>query len=214
MPGTEIRRAEPSEHQAIGYLTASTYLAEGFAGPDYAETLRDVAARAPHSTILVALTDGQLSGSVTVVTAGGPYAESTPPGTAVLRMLVTDPAFRGAGVGTALVQAAIAESRAAGCTMLRLSTGPGMTAAHRLYASLGFRRVPEQDWSPEPGVELMVCELPLVYCPHCGDPGNHAACRTDLDPPRYCAHCGRRMTVQVHPTGWTARCVEHGITQG
>ncbi|WP_099299110.1 biotin synthase auxiliary protein BsaP [Corynebacterium dentalis] len=31
-----------------------------------------------------------------------------------------------------------------------------------------------------------------------------------LEPPRFCAHCGRRMQVQVHPMGWTATCSRHG----
>ena len=33
-----------------------------------------------------------------------------------------------------------------------------------------------------------------------------------LEPPRYCQECGRRMMVQVLPGQWTARCVEHGGT--
>ncbi|MFC5185259.1 biotin synthase auxiliary protein BsaP [Actinomadura harenae] len=54
-----------------------------------------------------------------------------------------------------------------------------------------------------------------VYCDRCGDDlptGDHAACRTarELEPPRFCGHCRRRMVVQVTPLGWTARCVEHG----
>jgi hypothetical protein len=54
-----------------------------------------------------------------------------------------------------------------------------------------------------------------MYCDRCGEPtesGAHIACaeaRT-LEPPRYCPHCRRRMVVQVTPTGWHARCVEHG----
>ena len=32
----------------------------------------------------------------------------------------------------------------------------------------------------------------------------------ELEPPRYCPHCRRRMVVQVTPDAWTARCVEHG----
>jgi hypothetical protein len=31
-----------------------------------------------------------------------------------------------------------------------------MTAAHRLYHRLGFTRLPERDWSPEPDIELLV----------------------------------------------------------
>ncbi len=32
----------------------------------------------------------------------------------------------------------------------------------------------------------------------------------ELEPPRRCAHCDRRMVVQVLPLGWTARCSRHG----
>ncbi|MBA9007476.1 MULTISPECIES: biotin synthase auxiliary protein BsaP [Thermomonospora] len=55
-----------------------------------------------------------------------------------------------------------------------------------------------------------------TYCDRCGKPsadGGHEQCRQAraLEPPRYCGRCARRMVVQVTPTGWTARCVEHGI---
>ncbi len=54
-----------------------------------------------------------------------------------------------------------------------------------------------------------------AYCGHCGDRldgRDHAACarRLELEPPRYCSACRRRMVVQVTPGAWTARCVEHG----
>lgn len=55
----------------------------------------------------------------------------------------------------------------------------------------------------------------MTYCDRCGEPsttGDHTACvaARDLEPPRYCAQCRRRMKVQVLPAGWSARCVEHG----
>ncbi len=54
-----------------------------------------------------------------------------------------------------------------------------------------------------------------IYCGRCGlglDVSEHGACveALALEPPRFCPRCRRRMTVQVRPTGWTARCVEHG----
>ncbi|HEU5334008.1 MAG TPA: hypothetical protein VFU73_14615 [Actinocrinis sp.] len=55
------------------------------------------------------------------------------------------------------------------------------------------------------------------FCGQCGkqtgeQPHDQCAARLELEPPRYCARCARRMVVQVVPTGWTARCSEHGIT--
>lgn len=54
--------------------------------------------------------------------------------------------------------------------------------------------------------------MTAAYCDRCGEPGVHADCQRarELEPPRYCPHCRRRMVVQVTPTGWTARCSEHG----
>jgi hypothetical protein len=37
------------------------------------------------------------------------------------------------------------------------------------------------------------------------------AAQLGLEPPRYCAGCGRRMTVQVRPDGWWAKCSRHGL---
>ncbi|MCX4095131.1 hypothetical protein [Nocardia sp. alder85J] len=37
-----------------------------------------------------------------------------------------------------------------------------------------------------------------------------AAAALGLEPPRYCAQCGRRMIVQVSPDGWWAKCSRHG----
>jgi hypothetical protein len=53
------------------------------------------------------------------------------------------------------------------------------------------------------------------YCDRCGGPlagDDHAGCRAarELEPPRYCPQCRRRMKVQVLPAGWVATCVEHG----
>jgi hypothetical protein len=54
------------------------------------------------------------------------------------------------------------------------------------------------------------------YCDGCGGPaasGDHARCRerrTATDPPRFCTACGRKLAVQVLPTGYTARCVRCG----
>jgi hypothetical protein len=37
------------------------------------------------------------------------------------------------------------------------------------------------------------------------------AARLGLEPPRFCAECGRRMVVQVRPDGWWAKCSRHGL---
>ena len=76
-------------------------------------------------------------------------------------MLVVDPVTRGRGVGELLVRTCLERARAAGKRRMVLSTDPRMTAAHRLYERLGFVRLPERDWSPLPGVQLMAYALEL-----------------------------------------------------
>jgi hypothetical protein len=57
--------------------------------------------------------------------------------------------------------------------------------------------------------------MSVRFCGHCGEelgPDPHTSCdrALELEPPRFCAQCRRRMVVQVTPTGWTARCSSHG----
>ncbi len=57
-----------------------------------------------------------------------------------------------------------------------------------------------------------------LWCGQCGESvaeGSHARCvrRAELEPPRFCAHCRRRMKVQVTPGAWTATCVQHGTVE-
>lgn len=215
---TTVRVAGPDDLAQVAELTAAVYLGDGHSGADYEPQLRDAASRAASATVLVAEQDGRLVGAVTIATRGGPWAEQSVPGEAVVRMLAVDPAARGAGAGAALMTACLDAARADGCTMVRLSSQEDMTAAHRLYERLGFVRTPSHDLSPAPDLFLRTYALPLVaWCGQCGEalpPEGHDACRRRavLDPPRYCAHCRRRMVVQVTPTGWSARCSEHGTT--
>ncbi len=55
--------------------------------------------------------------------------------------LVVDEPFRGAGIGAALLDAAIDQGPAAGATSAILESGARRTAAHRLYAAAGFVQV-------------------------------------------------------------------------
>ena len=214
----EIRPARSEEYAELGDLTAETYLAEGYCDEEYAVRLRDVAGRAAEATVLVALQDGLLLGGATVVTRGGSYSEDQPAGTAVIRALVVAPSARGKQVGGALVTACVEQARTDGCDRVRLSTQAIMVAAQRAYARAGFVRTPDEDWEPLPGLRLLTWALPLTWCGLCGlcglsgRTGEHADCarKLALEPPRYCVRCRRRMVVQVLPTGWTARCVEHG----
>jgi ribosomal protein S18 acetylase RimI-like enzyme len=217
-PDPVVRTATAADDDAVAELTARVYLAGGFADEQYEPQLRAVASRRASATVLVAEVDGRLVGAVTVATRGGEWAEQAVPGEAAVRMLAVDEGARGAGTGQALMEACLVQARADGSYLVRLSSQESMTAAHRLYDRLGFVRTPSFDWSPVPGLQLRTYALPLApWCGFCGQeltPEGHAACRraAELDPPRYCPLCRRRMVVQVVPTGWSARCSEHGTT--
>ncbi len=101
-------------------------------------------------------------GSVTFVLPGTAYAELSGPGEAEFRMLAVDPAAQGRGAGEALVQACVERATALGCQAVVICVRSFSEPAKRLYARLGFARVPERDWSPFPGVDLEALRLPLT----------------------------------------------------
>ena len=54
-------------------------------------------------------------------------------------------------------------------------------------------------------------DAPLAYCSDCGAATSACpGCGRELDPPRFCTRCGRRLSVVVSPGGYRARCRDHG----
>jgi ribosomal protein S18 acetylase RimI-like enzyme len=76
-------------------------------------------------------------------------------------MLGVAPEARRRGVADALVGTCLERSRELGYTAVVLSSLPEQQAAQRIYARLGFRRTPDLDWSPMPGVDLLAFRLDL-----------------------------------------------------
>jgi ribosomal protein S18 acetylase RimI-like enzyme len=151
------------EADAAGEIVADAYFSDGFAQGDYRPRLLDGRARARDATLLVAVDDqDRIVGTVTYVVPGQPYAEVSRPGEAEFRMLGVAPAGQRRGVGAALVQACIDRARAEGKQALVLCTDTKMQAAQRLYERMGFVRVPERDWVPNPIVHLLGYQLPLA----------------------------------------------------
>ncbi len=159
-----VRPVLPAEHRAVAALTVEVYrsVIGHLLSDAYLVELSDVARRAREAVVLVAIDPSdRLLGSVTYVPGLGPYAEFHSPDEAGIRMLVVDPAVQRRGVGTALVQACIERARAAGKVRITLHTVADMVDAQRLYQRLGFRRAPQRDLEPEPGVMLLGYELDL-----------------------------------------------------
>jgi len=159
----EIRFAAPAEFPAVAELCVAAYLPFVAGDHHYLAVLRDVARRASEAQLLVAAdpNDGRVLGTVTLVPDGGPLGEIAGPYEAEFRMLAVDPAAQGRGVGTALLRRVLDDSRRRGSEGVVCSSLPEMRAAHRIYRRLGFRREPDRDWSPVPGVDLLAFAIAL-----------------------------------------------------
>jgi GNAT superfamily N-acetyltransferase len=160
----QIRPVREEEHEPLGRLTIAAYeRLERPPSPEYARLLADVAARTRAAEVLVAVDDdGRLLGGVTYVSdPASPYAEFEAPDEACFRMLAVDPSAQGAGVGAALVEAALELARRDGKRAMTLYTTDRMRAAQRLYHRFGFRREPGRDIIVESGLMLRSFVLPL-----------------------------------------------------
>jgi ribosomal protein S18 acetylase RimI-like enzyme len=159
----EVRLALPEEYDAVGRLTRDAYAASGHITEEdfYEAQLLDAAGRARDAELYAALLDGRLAGTVTFCTVGSRMSELARPGEGEFRMLAVHPGFRRRGVARALVDTCVARARELAAGAIVISSLPVAVESHGLYDRFGFRRTPERDWSPAPGVELLTFRLDL-----------------------------------------------------
>ena len=160
----EVRTARQDELTDVGALTVAAYDADGYLDGDaeYRAELADAADRAQQAELLVAVEDGRLLGTVTVSEPGTRYAEVSAAGELEFRMLAVATSARGRGVGEALVRAVVGRAERRGRAAVVMVTMAPMRAAQRLYSRLGFRRTPELDFEPVPGVVLLALRRDLT----------------------------------------------------
>ncbi len=107
----------------------------------------------PEGRLLLAFADGEPAGCAALRRIADGVAEG--------RRLWLRPAYRGRGLGGALVLALLDEARLAGFDTFRLETLPGkMSAAAAMYRQLGFQEIAPYVKRPVPGALYM--ELALV----------------------------------------------------
>ena len=109
-------------------------------------------------SLWVADLGGEVAGSVFVLPAAGEAA-----GTAQLRMLYVEPAFRGRGVGKRLVDQAIRFSREAGYRRIILWTQDCLASARAIYQRAGFeleREEPHHSFGVDLNGQYWALDLP------------------------------------------------------
>ncbi len=161
----EIRPAAPDEYDLIGELCVASYAAGGHLHPedDYSATLRDVHTRAAQTTVLVAVRDGEIVGTVTICPVGSDYAEVGRGHESEFRFLAVSPAAWRMGVGEALVAACEEWAVERGAPAHVICVIDKNTAAQRFYDRLGFSRLPDRDWEPRDGVFLQAYTRAVPY---------------------------------------------------
>ncbi|GAA1089000.1 GNAT family N-acetyltransferase [Nocardiopsis metallicus] len=168
-----IRTALPAERETVGELRVLAYNAQGLldASPSYADTLRDLGWQG-RDEVLVAVADERVVGTVVFV-PWGPHCEvARGPDEAEVRAFAVDPSAQRRGVGAALVRAVVEQAEGEGVSRLVLCTRTVMTGAQRLYEAHGFVRLPERDWEPVPGVDLLAYGLVLKDRPALLEPAS------------------------------------------
>jgi ribosomal protein S18 acetylase RimI-like enzyme len=149
----EIREATRAEYAEAGRVTADAYREFVRPGDDdwerYLLRIADVESRAGETTIMVAVEDGRVLGSLTLeldgrVRDGDTELRPLDPGEAHIRMLGVDPAARSRGVARSLMEASEGRARVAGKTFMTLHTTQRMEAARAMYERLGYRRLEDR----------------------------------------------------------------------
>jgi GNAT superfamily N-acetyltransferase len=158
-----VRDAFPDEMDVAGELRVAAYQAQNLlaANPAYADTLRALGT-AGDGEVLVAVEDGQLLGTVMLKPWHPSCEVARSADEAEIRALAVAPEAQGRGVGGTLLRAVLDRAAARGVRHLVLSTQPAMIAAHRLYLTEGFTRIPDRDWTPVPGLTLLAFGRPLA----------------------------------------------------
>jgi len=92
----------------------------------------------PNFRLLVALVDGEVAGTYSLVIMDKLGKRGTPAG--VVEDVAVARSRQGRGIGRAMMAHALEECRKAGCYKLALSSNVQRADAHRFYESLGFTR--------------------------------------------------------------------------
>jgi ribosomal protein S18 acetylase RimI-like enzyme len=142
----KVREGDERDAEAVAELWTEAYADAGPEGRREPYALQEYFAVAADADLrVVEADDGAVLAVIAVFAPGAPGRSVAGPGEAELARLAVDGRARRQGMGRTLVEGAAIRARALGAEAVALWSRPYQTDAHRLYESLGYRRVPERD---------------------------------------------------------------------
>jgi ribosomal protein S18 acetylase RimI-like enzyme len=156
-----LREASEGDADAVTDLWTEAYVGEGEGGRTVPYSEAEFSETARRSQIFVAERNGVVIGVVALVAPAAPGRAVAQAGEAELSRLVVVASARRLGVGRELVSHCREIAEAAGWSAIALWSRRYQTAAHRLYESLGYERLPERDQADESGHARLVFRLAL-----------------------------------------------------
>jgi ribosomal protein S18 acetylase RimI-like enzyme len=149
-----VRQAREGDGEQIAELWTEAYCGPGPGERAAPYVLADVREAAETGHPLVAVEGGTVVG-VVVFYPPGAGREIPGEGEAELSRLAVAALSRGRGLGRTLAVGCLSAARAVGADAVVLWSRPHQHIAHRLYESLGFRRLPGRDTEDADGPRLV-----------------------------------------------------------
>lgn len=142
-----ISLASPADFEEIDRLIHLAYSHDYGPSEQSGDPMRTAAERAKHFDVWAAHNEeNELVGTVTTRRAGAAgLHEDALEHELDLRLLAVSPSARRQGVAARLMQFVSEQAAATGYTSVFFKTAPNMVSAQRLYAAIGYDRVPERD---------------------------------------------------------------------
>jgi ribosomal protein S18 acetylase RimI-like enzyme len=151
----EVSRARSEDAVAVAALWTSAYSDDPRGGRRASYAAQDFQSAAKAGEVLVARDEGALAGVVAIYLAGARGGMIATVGEAELSRLAVAERFRRRGIGRILVESCVQIAIEHSATALVLWSRPHQVEAHRLYSSLGFRRVPDCETEDPDGRRLV-----------------------------------------------------------
>ncbi|HEY1286066.1 MAG TPA: GNAT family N-acetyltransferase [Solirubrobacterales bacterium] len=161
----ELRPATSTDAIAVAGLWTEAYVTRGVSGRSEPYSAADFERSLREGEVHVAENEGSVVGVVVLRGPSAPGRAVAGEGEAELSRLAVSIGHRGGGIGRALAELCRERARRAGWPAIALWSRPGQVEAHRLYESLGYRRLPERDTIDASGRPRVVFRLVLPRGP-------------------------------------------------